>query len=245
MTDCFTAPRLSTLALEPGARAVKHYPYGMDLELLCTARNESEILGRKTWFKTPSNCYVHETTLRGVDDADELDECGPVPYGLNPDDHKNETASKVLAQVGKPAWVRGQKREERSRSEKRVEFGKRWLYNTSIGEEYVNCMEHASVHKEKAGRVERVYQFGWDVVPQCATWGDSDPVNTTRTYAVFFVIPLLVAELFRVRVRLLKQNRIFLFTTDFCYIKDNETDPGLTEDYSKCIYMEYGIGMLM
>ncbi|KAF2241750.1 hypothetical protein BU26DRAFT_571501 [Trematosphaeria pertusa] len=194
MTDCYFTPAVNEKRLAP-----KHYKYGIDLPLLCTAHNRSALMGRTTWFKTPSNCYVHETTLWDVEDADELDDCGPLPPGLTPDDHVPETTTTTSSVVAKQT---GGVREKGSRTGTGTGIGKRWLYNTTIGEEYVNCTEKASV---MPSQTRRVYEFGQAVVPQCATWGDSERGNGTGI--------------------------IFLFTTDFSYVRDWETDPGLREDF--------------
>jgi hypothetical protein len=50
------------------------------------------------------------------------------------------------------------------------QLDRRYLYNTTIGEEYVNCTTTASVN---ATRVKRVYEFGQEIIPQCGTFGDS------------------------------------------------------------------------
>lgn len=226
MTDCYFTPAVNEKRLAP-----KHYKYGIDLPLLCTAHNRSALMGRTTWFKTPSNCYVHETTLWDVEDADELDDCGPLPPGLTPDDHVPETTTTTSSVVAKQT---GGVREKGSRTGTGTGIGKRWLYNTTIGEEYVNCTEKASV---MPSQTRRVYEFGQAVVPQCATWGDSERGNGTGMYVMslfYLVFFLFLFSLFSVgEVLTIEMNSIFLFTTDFSYVRDWETDPGLREDFCK------------
>jgi hypothetical protein len=116
-------------------------------------------------------------------DEDELDDCGPVP-GRDPSNHDPPPAESTtvnLASTPTPSSIvkapevfsseRLDKRMICSKNFKR-DLSRRWLYNTTIGEEYVNCTSSAS--EVSPGRNNRVYEFGQKVIPQCATWGDSN-----------------------------------------------------------------------
>lgn len=75
---------------------------------------------------------------------------------------------------------------------------RRFLYNTTIGEEYVNCTTTASI---KPSRVKKVYEFGQHIIPQCGVvvYGDSGDAH------------------------------ILLFTMDFCWVDDVDTDPQMLD----------------
>jgi hypothetical protein len=90
----------------------------------------------------------------------------------------------------------------------RPKFSRRFLYNTTIGEDYVKCTVAASIHPS---RIKKVYEYGQEIIPQCGTYGDSDIAN----------------------------REIFLFTTDFCYVKDVETDPQVVDRAQTSAYFPH------
>jgi hypothetical protein len=56
---------------------------------------------------------------------------------------------------------------------------------------------------------------------------------------VSFFLRGLVVTFFAVGVAADVCPRIFLFTTDFCYVRDWETDPGLMEDLYRTMYFPH------
>ncbi|KAF2648284.1 hypothetical protein K491DRAFT_722715 [Lophiostoma macrostomum CBS 122681] len=171
-----------------------------------------------TWYKTTKNCYIHELTLHRVEDADELDDCGPARSDQDPHDHDpptttttpTTTATATATTTAKakavtapmPLWTKSQS-EERD-LEARGDLQRRFLYNTTAAEDYINCTTNASL--AHPGQIERTYEYGEEIILQCGTYGDAYP------------------------------DKIFLLTTQFCYIKDNETDPTLFDSSDRWLY---------
>lgn len=54
-------------------------------------------------------------------------------------------------------------------SENHNALHRRWLYNTDIGEEYVNCT-NSSISADRATGVKRVYEYNETIYPQCGTY---------------------------------------------------------------------------
>ncbi|KAJ4294196.1 hypothetical protein N0V90_007886 [Kalmusia sp. IMI 367209] len=160
---------------------LKHYQ--TQLNFLIAARS-SNLIGQKAMDEL---------------DADDLDDCGPLDSekskreppetdlptptsAVEPPIHSTpvtastaELATPVpppLNQIFKPT----------------PSLHRRFLYNTTIGEEYVNCTVN-STSTDRAHGIKRVYEFDQAVYPQCGT---------------------------------VDHDVIMLFTTDFCWIRDDE-----------------------
>ncbi|KAF2477954.1 uncharacterized protein BDR25DRAFT_308794 [Lindgomyces ingoldianus] len=208
MTECNLGPWIDRTEL-------KYYKYGIDLRLTCVAPTRGEEIMRKKyepnvtlrttaaynsfrkWYKTNSNCYVHETTLWPVEDEQDLEDCGPIPRRLDPDNRTPEptpSATKMPSAFPKPSATPTPTAVVKPPSTAKA--------ITVVGEEYVNCTANGWP-KDNPGRVVRQYEFGQEVILQCGSYGDTEDLSLSET--------------------------IFLFTTDFCWIKDQETDPQLQE----------------
>ncbi|KAF2661697.1 hypothetical protein K491DRAFT_710538 [Lophiostoma macrostomum CBS 122681] len=201
MSECFNTPYVLR-------KRVKAYKNEVDLTLTCVTRNTTvtddddrfEIMGSAKWYKTSSNCYVHEATLYHVEYEDELEDCGPTPgvdyYAHQPDPVTSSSlAPTATATPGLNATIFGT-------LDKRSDLTRRWIYNTTIGEEYANCTEKATINNSTENAVEQVFEFGQSIDVQCGTveYGEGRDNYT-----------------------------IFLLTTDFCWVQDWMTDPNLIE----------------
>jgi hypothetical protein len=138
-------------------------------------------LGR--YFNTvlnESNVYAGEN---------KLDDCGPLELELLPGSHEPDptpepTASPVpdptLAPSPTPApappsntTLRTTKptvnHQAHAKNVARApELQRRFLYNTTIGEEYVNCTSN-SAFEDRSHGIIKVYEFNQTVIPQCGT----------------------------------------------------------------------------
>ncbi|KAK7189867.1 hypothetical protein PSPO01_04257 [Paraphaeosphaeria sporulosa] len=210
-SECYRMPYLQD-------RARKYYKNNVDLNLLCVARNVtgyahevmgktyvgSYFLGRKltlhsTWYKTNSDCFVHETGIWPIED--DLEDCGPLDTEL-PERILPETETTIPTSAPTlfptPTTVLPNTAQSTSASVASTDIhplSRRFLYNTTIGEEYVNCTE-TSNSKDRVHGVRHVYEFDQPVFPQCGTVDQFGPHPDNYT--------------------------IMLFTTDFCWIRDDE-----------------------
>lgn len=107
---------------------------------------------------------------------DDLEDCGPLdtelPERLPPDtDMPTPTSSPLLPQPTTTAISEATSL-ARPKSNHPRSFEKsltrRFLYNTTIGEEYVNCT-FASNSTDRAHGIKRVYEFDQRIFPQCGT----------------------------------------------------------------------------
>ncbi|ORY13286.1 hypothetical protein BCR34DRAFT_649419 [Clohesyomyces aquaticus] len=210
MTQCNLGPWVDR-------NVIKNYKYGVDLHLTCVSpRVGEEILGKKKWYKTSSNCYVSETTLWPVEDEHDLDDCGPIPRRLSLVDRVPETTTvetSTPTPFPKPSVVSTPTASPTPKSmtrtaahvESRHKFQRRFLYNDTIGEEYVNCTANG-FPPSNPGRVVRLYEFRHEVILQCGS---------------------------------MYNDTIFLFTTDFCWIKDAQTFEQLTTSTERTDYFPH------
>ncbi|KAF2684888.1 hypothetical protein K458DRAFT_267526, partial [Lentithecium fluviatile CBS 122367] len=136
---------------------IKNYKYNINLDLTCAPRigTDNSVLRDRKWYKTNSNCYVHETTLDRVRDESDLDDCGPLYLNAHPTDHLPEPTSTTEPAFPPPTST----------------LNRRFLYTTTIGEEYVNCTT-SSVASDRAHGIRRVYEFNQTVTPQCGTMSE-------------------------------------------------------------------------
>jgi hypothetical protein len=159
MSDCMYTPSYTEFF-------VKRFAPEIDLTLTCVAQGDryTELLESTKWYKTRANCYVHEKTLHRVRDEDDLDDCGPVPTNMDPRDHLPEPEPEPPVESTTPAW--GSLQETHLPAPHRL--APRRMYNTTAGEEYVNCTEKYAVGPNAdLGRVKRIYEFGQRIVLQC------------------------------------------------------------------------------
>ncbi|KAK3214142.1 hypothetical protein GRF29_28g2126571, partial [Pseudopithomyces chartarum] len=141
-------------------RATKYYKNNINLNLLCSTKNVTgywhEVMEKPgTWYKTNSDCFVHETTLWPIDD--DIEDCGPLDTELPPRwPPETEEPPPESSAVSTTTPVSAVPTAASTWSiSSRHNLHRRFLYNTTIGEE--------------AHGIKRVYEFDQPVYPQCGT----------------------------------------------------------------------------
>lgn len=128
---------------------------------------------------------------------DDLEDCGPLDTELPeriPPETETPIPTSAFAPLPTPTTVlnpTGTSTSIESLNHRSLHpsLSRRFLYNTTIGEEYVNCTE-TSNSTDRAHGIRHVYEFDQPVLPQCGTVDHFGPHTDNYT--------------------------IMLFTTDFC-----------------------------
>ncbi|KAF2837751.1 hypothetical protein M501DRAFT_138052 [Patellaria atrata CBS 101060] len=205
-SECQIRPDLS---LER-PNSFKMYKENVDLTLTCRASDGEEVLGDLVWYKTTANCYVSRTGLQSTRNLDNLEDCGPIPfleYKMrlpDPEPTTTETSFPTATPEMKRHAMEAVKLSREAIKAHRDWLDRRWLYNTTAGEDYVACRKDMANNS----RIVKFYEWAEQIVPQCGTY-ISNGEHTLEN--------------------------ILLLTTDFCYVKDIYTDPGLTESTLRCM----------
>lgn len=146
--------------------------------------------------------------MRHADESD-LEDCGPIEPFLQASDHlpepttstvpipspttgpttpppamtlttlpSTQTATAVSAPFPTPSNATVTRRAPHTSRHNKLD--RRLLWETSIGEEYVNCTTSSS-YSDRAHGIKRVYEFNQTVTPQCGTVVENDNIMLFTT----------------------------------------------------------------